>query len=124
MSTMTPTDAANVLRNLRVMAEGGAYTPEASAMYARVADYLSDFLRKADQPPDNGGPAFPVLHDGAQFPRAEGMTLHDYAAVKFAAEWTAILGNTIMNESREQRGAEAVRLGQLQANAFIKARSA
>ena len=30
----------------------------------------------------NGGPAFPVLQDGCQFPRAEGMTLRDYFAAK------------------------------------------
>lgn len=29
-----------------------------------------------------GGPAFPVLQDGCQFPRAEGMTLRDYFAAK------------------------------------------
>jgi len=27
-----------------------------------------------------GGPAFPLLQDGFQFPRAEGMTLRDYFA--------------------------------------------
>ena len=30
----------------------------------------------------NGGPAFPILQDGCQFPRAEGMTLRDYFAAK------------------------------------------
>ena len=30
----------------------------------------------------NGGPAFPILQDGCQFPRAEGMTLLDYFAAK------------------------------------------
>ncbi len=31
---------------------------------------------------NNGGPAFPILQDGCQFPRAEGMTLRDYFAAK------------------------------------------
>lgn len=30
----------------------------------------------------NGGPTFPILQDGCQFPRAEGMTLRDYFAAK------------------------------------------
>ena len=29
---------------------------------------------------NDGGPAFPILQDGCQFPRAEGMTLRDYFA--------------------------------------------
>lgn len=30
----------------------------------------------------NGGPAFPILQDGCQFPRAEGMTMRDYFAAR------------------------------------------
>lgn len=31
---------------------------------------------------NDGGPAFPILQDGCQFPRAEGATLRDYFAAK------------------------------------------
>jgi hypothetical protein len=78
---------------------------------------------------DDGGPAFPETFTDWN-PDAEarevttygGMTLRDYAAIKFAAAWVPVLGMTTMQESREQRAEEATRLGLLQADAFMKAR--
>jgi len=39
------------------------------------------------QTPDNGGPAFPVPND--QYPGFNGMTLRDYAVIKYTAAMLA-----------------------------------
>ena len=41
----------------------------------------------------NGGPAFPILQDGCQFPRAEGMTLRDYFAGQAISQIIATCAN-------------------------------
>jgi hypothetical protein len=93
---------------------------------------------RTDKPDINdGGPAFPITRrknerymDEMGYDRTRaveglegGMTLRDYAAIKFAAAWVPVLGLTTMPETREQRAAEAVRLGLVQADAFLKARN-
>jgi hypothetical protein len=97
---------------------------------------------------DNGGPAFPVddamahtiahaatvdikdpydvdrVYIKAKARAAEGMTLRDYAAIQFAAAWAVALGSKEMNEPYDSRAMEAMRLGDLQADAMLKARQA
>lgn len=84
---------------------------------------------------DHGGPAFPVPGDGAfatvkdeggelRQVLLNGMTLRDYAAIKFAAAWTiAIAGSGGFRAAREEDVAdEAALLGLKQADAFLAAR--
>lgn len=85
---------------------------------------------------ETGGPAFPgnqarvvIPPELAEAAKAiqfnmNGMTLRDYATIKFAAAWTAALAPLPMGETREQLAVEAVRLGSLQADAMLKAREA
>lgn len=73
----------------------------------------------------NGGPAFPVRVDDNNGKWTEfGMTLRDYFAVKFAAAWVIALAARKDEAGYSDTGAalEANRLGELQADAMLKAR--
>jgi hypothetical protein len=48
-----------------------------------------------------------------------GMTLHDYAAIRFAAAWTVALGSKEMSENHREQAWEANRLGRMQADDFM-----
>ncbi len=80
---------------------------------------------------DDGGPAFPVEVDNTQpegrqtgntVYQTYGMSTRTYAAIQFAAAWTAALGTSNMVETRDERAIEANRLGLLQADDMLKAR--
>lgn len=80
---------------------------------------------------DTGGAAFPRTLPTGEFPPDDclriveqhaGMTLRDYAAIKFAAAWVSVLGAEDMRESRDDRTAECNRLGLLQADDFMESR--
>ena len=74
---------------------------------------------------NNGGPAFPTIEECYEQKYAgEGMSLRDYAAIKFTSTWTKVLGTIVMKETREEIAGEALRLGLIQADAFLKAREA
>lgn len=134
MTTATPEDLANGIKLLERLRTGelsvtqGSGRPanpgDAFAMLQRVEDVLRGAYTRVAEPVGDGGPAFPCEWDYINSNRAvaNGMTLRDYAAIKFAAAWVPVLGLTTMPETREQRADEAVRLGLLQADAMLKAR--
>ena len=70
---------------------------------------------------NDGGPAFP---DDGQANYTGGMSLRDYAAIKFSAAWTIALRGA-GREGYSDRGAayEAVRLGLIQADAMLAERA-
>lgn len=72
---------------------------------------------------ETGGPAFPGLHPSKECHYNDaGMTLRDYAAIKFAAAWVTVLGSEGLRETRDQRAAECNRLGMVQADDFMESR--
>ena len=72
---------------------------------------------------NDGGPAFPPVHDPDSHP--SGMTLRDYAAIKFAAAWASALSERRGEQGYSDVAAvhEALRLGTLQADHFIAERA-
>lgn len=84
-------------------------------------------------PIDDGGPAFPVSTRNQEFGcyghqdnvgtwQYGGMTLRDYAAIRFAAAWVAAISARPHGERDDAVAIEANRLGLLQADAFIEQR--
>lgn len=70
-----------------------------------------------------GGPAFPTVDQNREADYGTiGMTLHDYAAIRFSAAWTIALGSKEMSESHREQAWEANHLGRLQADDFIAQR--
>lgn len=65
-------------------------------------------------------PAFPAPEAGfehfSQHSAYMGMTIRDYAAIKFAAAWVQALGGIQMSESRDALAVECLRLGLFQAD--------
>ena len=59
---------------------------------------------------NTGGPAFPILQDGCQFPRAEGMTLRQYAAIhlKVPNSGTEWLDDMIRKAQRDDFASKAM----------------
>jgi hypothetical protein len=80
-------------------------------------------------PIDDGGCAFPAEQHETQDGRWNqtfdpGMTLRDYAAIRFAAAWVAAISGRPHSEPDSAVAVEANRLGLLQADAFIQQRRA
>ncbi|MEI2416166.1 hypothetical protein V8Z80_08270 [Orrella sp. JC864] len=80
---------------------------------------------------EDGGPAFPgerafryyQMGDRTGTETVPGMSLRDYFAAKFSAAWVLAITASHPTESREAIGIEANRLGLLQADAMIRART-
>lgn len=72
---------------------------------------------------DDGGLAFPCGSGDTRDP--SGMSLRDYAAIKFAAAWVIVLGTReYASESDAEKMIEANRRGLKQADAMLIARKA
>lgn len=81
---------------------------------------------------NNGGPAFPALESSwvdregqTRYETSGGVTLRDYAIIKFAAAWTITLGNRneIAGYSDTESAYEALRLATKQADAMLAERA-
>lgn len=134
MSTMTPTDAVNVL-NFLERTRAQETNPEGVAMLQRVEDHLSAWVSKATSKLVNdGGPAFPFLEleqsTGMPYHQNQGMTLRDYFAAKATDEDVRDQGEILRAEMVSASGIGILPDGwrttarYMHADAMLKARSA
>lgn len=74
---------------------------------------------------NDGGPAFPLHHVTPRVASTDGMTLRDYATIKFAAAWVVALAARRSEPGYYDDGAagEAMRLGTAQADAMLAERA-
>lgn len=76
---------------------------------------------------NDGGPAFPTPHRPLNWESgAEGMSLRDWMAVKFAAAWVRSISTRRHEHGYTDEGVlqEANRLGLIQADAMLQQREA
>lgn len=130
MSAITQTDLANVAILLQRLRTGELTTAkalevpdqdsESCHMLKRVEAYLTEGIRRMDTPIGDGGPAFPCEWDNINTNHAAacGMSLRDYAAIKFAA---GILANPDHGDYLHEHDTRA-KIALAAADAYLKAR--